>query len=279
MISLRELQLCQLDIALEIKQICEKNNIPYFLIGGTLLGAVRHQGFIPWDDDLDIGFLRRDYDRFIEACKKDLGDDFFLQTFETDENYGLPFGKVMLKGTKFQEAVASQSGAKDMIFVDIFPYDNLPTSSILIKWNFIIQDLAKKLLQYRVGYDMSQRSSHKVLHKFLKKISKLFSKEVLIQTIEKAQKKYNNISSTVVINYNGAYRDKERVNLTEGYTVLPFEGYEFNVPSAWKELLTNMYGNYMQLPPVEKRGNRHAAIEADMGEYVIKNHMAKESNV
>lgn len=164
------------DIALEIKRICEKNNIPYFLIGGTLLGAVRHKGFIPWDDDLDIGFLRKDYDRFLEVCKTELSEEMFLQTWDTDEYYGLPFGKVMLKGTRFRESANGTAAAQSMIFVDIFPYDDMPENGFKLKVQFLIEEMSKKLLLYKYGYDMGQRSDHKMFHKLLRFVSRFFSK-------------------------------------------------------------------------------------------------------
>ena len=82
--QLDKIHFLELKIAKEIKRICDKNNIKYFLTAGTLLGAVRHGGFIPWDDDMDIGMLRMDYEKFINACQKDLGKEFFLQTWDTD---------------------------------------------------------------------------------------------------------------------------------------------------------------------------------------------------
>lgn len=271
MIELRDLQLCQLDIALEIKKICDENNIPYFLIGGTLLGAVRHKGFIPWDDDLDIGFLRKEYDRFIEICKSKLPAHLFLQTWDTDKGYALPFAKVMLKGTKFREEANGTSKAQDMIFVDVFPFDNMPDNVIKGKIYFIIEETAKKLLQYKLGYDMSSRSEHKILHKMLKMFSHMFSVNFLKRCIYLYQTKENGKRTRFLVNYNGAYRDKEKFSVTNIKTVpLSFEGYDFTGPAGWNELLKNMYGDYMELPPIEKRGNRHKAVDADMGNYIIK---------
>ena len=120
---LRRLQLTQLDIAKEIKRVCEKNDIKYWLESGTLLGAVRHKGFIPWDDDLDIAMRRDDYERFKKIAPRDLSSEYFFQSWETDENFGLPFAKVRKRKTIYKEIKAKNSKANNGIFVDIFPYD------------------------------------------------------------------------------------------------------------------------------------------------------------
>lgn len=280
MIELRELQLCQLDIALDIKDICDRNGIKYYLIGGTLLGAVRHGGFIPWDDDLDIGMLRNDYNRFVSICEENLPDHLFLQTWDTDEGYALPFCKIMLKGTVFKEEVDCHSGSKSMIFVDVFPFDNRDDSIFRRKLNMFVNETARKLLQYKMGYDISVRSKHTVLHFFLKTISRLCSKNTLKKIIIAAETKPNKRSTKYVMNSCGAYRDREALERSGlEIEILKFEGYDFNVPIGRNQLLRNMYGDYMILPPVEKRGNRHKAVEADIGEYKIRNQANRMSGL
>lgn len=116
MIELRKLQLCQLDIALDIKELCDKHSIPYLLIVGTLLGAVRHKGFIPWDDDLDIGMLREDYNHFIKLCKTDLPDHLLLQTWDVDDNFAYSFAQIMLKGTVYREEANGTAQTNSMFF-------------------------------------------------------------------------------------------------------------------------------------------------------------------
>ncbi len=271
MLELRKLQLCQLDIALDIKKICEKHSIDYFMIGGTLLGAVRHQGFIPWDDDLDIGMLRKDYERFLVVCKSELPAHLFLQTWDTDEEYGYSFAKVMLKGTVFREVAKGLSKSKSMIFVDIFPYDNMPENMIVQKVMFLTEDIAKKILLTKLGYEIRKQSKHAIYHTILAVMAKLFSVNFLKRVIISSQMFANKSQTKRVINFSGAYRDREwldsRLVVTED---MQFEGYTLKAPQGWRQLLTNMYGDYMQLPPVEKRGNRHLAMDIDIGEYKIR---------
>ena len=107
---LRKVQLTQLEIAKEIRRVCEENDIPYFLTCGTLLGAVRHQGFIPWDDDMDVGMLRENYEKFCRIAPEKLKPEYCWQTWYTDPNYALPFGKVRKRGTLFLEAKSHRLG-------------------------------------------------------------------------------------------------------------------------------------------------------------------------
>ena len=141
--NLRKLQLLQLDIAKAIKELCESNGIPYFLIGGTLLGAIRHKGFIPWDDDFDVGMLREDYERFIKIAEEKLDKKkFFLETWDTEKGYGFPFAKVKLNGTKYPERNAPKS-VHQGIFVDVFPIDTAAPTIFRLRINstFIKRDM------------------------------------------------------------------------------------------------------------------------------------------
>lgn len=279
MIELRELQLCQLDIALDIKKICEENDIKYFLIAGTLLGAVRHKGFIPWDDDLDIGMLREDYNKFIEVCQTKLPDHLFLQTWDTDKGFAFPFCKIMLKGTVFREEANGDADTESMIFVDIFPFDNRVDNKLKRKYYWYSGEIAKKLLQYKLGYNMAVRSKHKILHKILKILSFFVSKCRLKETIIRAQENSNKKETRYVLNSCSAYGDKEMMEKSGAVVeMLSFEGYDFAVPIGRDQLLKNTYGDYMKLPPVEKRGNRHKAVNATLGAYVIRNHASREEN-
>ena len=127
----QKLHQCHIILLEEIKRICKKFDLKYYAIAGTLLGAVRHKGPIPWDDDMDIGMMREDYEKFLAAVKTELGDRFFLQNFDTDKGYGLNFSKLLLLDTVMIERNAADSGAYKCIYVDIFPLDNAPDDADL----------------------------------------------------------------------------------------------------------------------------------------------------
>ena len=138
---LRKLQLVQLLSLLEIKRICDKHNIHYTPIGGTLLGTIRHKGFIPWDDDIDVGMLREEYNKFLEVAKDELRPEFFLQTYETDPNYPKALARLCVNGTRYMLKWEKDADIHHGVFTDIFPYDNSPNDKLqqmyhkyMIKW-------------------------------------------------------------------------------------------------------------------------------------------------
>ena len=129
--TLRKLQLTELELMIEVDRICRKSNIKYSLDGGTLLGAVRHDGFIPWDDDADIMMSRTEYDKFYDACKNELNKEkFFLQEFRTDPEYRWGYSKMRKNGTVFlrkgQEHVKCHTG----VCIDIFIFDEVPDNYV-----------------------------------------------------------------------------------------------------------------------------------------------------
>lgn len=129
-----------LKIYKEIARICEKNNLTYFVVGGTLLGAIVHKGYIPWDDDLDIAMPRDDYDKFINVYSKELDDRFYLHHTSTDPNYWLPFAKVRMNNTVFLEEKRKNVKAHAGIYVDIFPFDYAPDMNSMlakVKWRWM----------------------------------------------------------------------------------------------------------------------------------------------
>ena len=268
----KKLHRCHLILLAEIKRICEKHNIRYFAIAGTLLGAVRHTGFIPWDDDMDIGMLREDYERFLSVAKEELDSRMFLQNFETDEKYALPFTKLMLRGTLFEERSAVSSSAEKCIYVDVFPLDNAPDS----EEERAAQDkktyLLRRLLLAKLGYKVyeSHETKKKIVYTMLKLFTLFISRKALVTAIENEIRKYNTIPTENVVNIGGAYGYKKemlRKSWFDTSAELPFEDTTIAAPGAYKDYLTYFYGDYMTPPPENKRGDRHNVVNLDFGPY------------
>jgi len=269
--NLRKQQLLELCIAKEIKRICEKNDIPYFLIGGSCLGAVRHGGFIPWDDDMDIGMLRTDFKAFMEACKTDLGEDFFLQTWDTDPEYPFSYAKIRLKGTHIQEEFSVGTKMDDGIFVDILPFDSVPESGAGKKIQALIYYTCKRLLWLKKGLGKNipgQSTKQAIKYYVFKLLSFLVPYRWIKNFYGKAQQKYNHLQTQYIVP-DGAYAfRKETICRTweENLKEIAFEDEMFLTFSEWDAYLTHIYGDYMQLPPPEKRGG-HSVLKIDFGRY------------
>jgi lipopolysaccharide cholinephosphotransferase len=255
----------------EVRRICKKHDIPFFLIGGTLLGAVRHKGFIPWDDDADIGMFREDHDRFLAACKTELDHNkFFLQTLHTDKGYGLPFAKLQLKNTKFVERNAAGTTASKGIFVDIFPFDNVPEDKALREKQDRRTYVLKRLLLAKLGYQTwnSSQPLKRLIYKLMTLYTKLRSRENMIAKLEKEMKRHNGTRTEHVVVIGGSYGYQKETIRRDWFNQtidMDFEGEAFPVPAAYVPYLEHLYGDYMTPPPVSKRGNRHDILQIDFG--------------
>lgn len=270
---LPKLHSCELLIAKEVKRICDENGIKYFMIAGTLLGAVRHKGFIPWDDDMDIGMLREDYENFIKLAKTDLGNQFFLQTPETDSAYGLNFAKILLKDTSLVEASAANNAVKG-ISIDVFPFDAVPESAEEEAKHKRRTYFLRRLLLAKQNYNVCGKNEYvkRLVYMGLKVIAAFYSREKLCKMLDSECKRYNTVGKTPekIVNIGGAYGyDKETIlrEWVDSMAEIPFEDTVFAAPVEYISYLEYFYGDYMALPPEEKRYNRHGVVDVDFGPY------------
>ena len=241
---LKKLQSTELDILNEIDRICKKNNIKYFLIYGTLLGAVRHNGFIPWDDDIDIGMLQEDYIKFIEIASSELNDKYLLDCEKTNKNYYLPFTKVRNKLTSFEEKSNINYNGNKGIWVDIFPFGYTKYKKI----NTVMK-LKFKVLGVLYGCLIEKNLNLNNCGFKAKLVSKILTKHFtlkLINTLTLKSKKTNNL-----VLYNTPMIFDKNDFFPTNY--LKFESYNFSVPNNYNKILRELYGDYKKLPPVNQR--------------------------
>ncbi len=253
---LPKLQQVETETLDKVVEICEKNNLRYYLIGGTLLGAVRHKGFIPWDDDVDIVMPRQDYDRFRALVAQQPDDAYYMQTPQNEPRYPEDIIKFRKKETVYESMRARRFKLKCTgIWVDIFPLDNVPKqrSAAQTVLGFIIQSLIKPILNMYDADSKDKSAKAFVLHLF----SKLLPFSFYVWLRDRLAKHYNGIECDYYVNYSSQYGYLKQTMPKDAYE--PSEYLEFNhrlyrSPGKWDFVLRRIYGDdYMTLPPPEKR--------------------------
>lgn len=239
-----------------IDKFCKKNDISYFLIGGSLLGAVRHKGFIPWDDDIDIGMLREDYNKFLRLFN-DPRNIYKKVDVNNTKGYYLPFAKVIDTRTIMIEEV--KNSIELGVGIDIFPFDNLKYGKKKI---FSQIEIYRKILIIK---NLSIRKERKFIKNIIVRLFQTFfaiiSKERLIKKIDMLAKEYcrekgsKYVGELVYMPY-GKREIYER-EWVEQTIKLEFENYEFNVPKNYDKFLKKTFLEYMELPPKEKQITHH----------------------
>lgn len=257
--ALKRLQETELDILLMIARFCEEHGIEWFMDSGTALGAVRHGGFIPWDDDIDIGMMRADYDRFVEAARDGLAPGYSLQTFDNNEAFAGMFAKVYKDGTAFQTKETAEAGCDQAIFVDVFPYDALAADSV---------ERARQLKTARIWQSVSYLYHAKTItvpHKgVLGGIERLgcraahyaaralTSRAAIKQRFERARSFAGDASDERII-LSWTSMNPCRVCDLVPPTTASFCGHELPIAAHPETYLSNMYGDWRTIPDPEDR--------------------------
>ena len=263
---LRQLQLTELELFKKFAVFCEENHITYFALGGTLLGAVRHKGFIPWDDDMDIGIPREDYDRFLSLCaEKD--PPFEMHSFFNDKNHYRYFSHIenpAVKVRRTDKTIEEISAA----WIDIFPLDGMPNNCLMrfIWKNYILWRRAA----YRFScFDLVVNTNKKgrpLIERILVKVGqilpveRIFKTEKELRKLDKALKRFPYEKSDYLVNAMGAYKFNEMFNKKyygQG-AWYPFEDTHIWGPEDYDHVCTQLYGDYMT-PPKENERNHHAS--------------------
>lgn len=251
---LRQLQMTELEMLIEVDRICRKYDIKYSLDGGTLLGAVRHNGFIPWDDDADVVMLRNEYNKFYKICKRELDKEkFFLQEYRTDGRYRWGYSKMRRNGTIFLREGQEHVKCNQSVFIDIFIYDNVPDNVILRRVHLFVCYCIRKSLYSEVGRKNSKTQFLRWWYELLYKIPR----NVWFYLINRIARKTNMKQSKLVRHMTYPYRKECRYGLPrecfDEYIEKKFETHEFKIFKEYDLYLSRLYGDYMKLPPVHMR--------------------------
>lgn len=258
-----------LNITKEVVSICDRHKLTYFMLGGTMLGAIRHKGFIPWDDDIDLGMPRDDYEMFMSIAPKELPASLKIVNYRNTPKYQYYITRVLDTETKVVEERIGNESKYTNASIDIFPIDGTPNNPIARKIYFfrVLFHRALMSLCYKDSIDRKRKrgKAEKILLWVMERIpvEKLTTPYKQKCIIDKLLRKQKYDGAKYVGNIMGAYRTREIVPASyygKG-TLYPFEDIQLRGLDKYDEYLTHTYGDYMQLPPEEKRKTHFRIIE------------------
>ncbi|NLY36297.1 MAG: LicD family protein [Tissierellia bacterium] len=272
-VDIKDVQKVELEILLEFDRICKKYHINYQLFAGTLIGAIRHRGFIPWDDDIDVSMIRAEYNRFLSIVKSELSSEYFFQTHETDPNYMNRFAKIRKNRTVFKEKLVKGLDMHHGIYIDIFAYDNIELDSLQGKFQIGLLRTLDSFFKYsnKTRYEILSPGFAKTMAKFKYRLIHflLVSKREIDNWIMDRMIKFNHKNTEFLADLSNPSQGvlekfMMRRQTLEDSIEWDFEGHKFPVPRAYDEVLSRAYGDYMQLPGVENRVSHHEIILIDL---------------
>ena len=268
----KALQKCLLDIYLDIARVCKKYNLCIMLSGGTALGAVRHQGFIPWDDDLDVMLPREDYNKLIEIFDDELGDKYELSAPETKRGSNEAFMEIIMKNTLMRRVYNNKKN-KNGIRIDILPIEKAPTNKLARKMTAFIVDGIRIIIGCKNTYAIKDPFYKECLTKTFQMRLYYYARYMIGLTFSLVSHKYLCVQLNKFVS---GFKENDYCALALGRKyyqgeIFPrsvffpaktaiFEGVEVSIPNDVHAYLKNLYGDYMQIPPVEKR-EQHFVVD------------------
>lgn len=269
--KLEKVQKILLGYLLEIDRICKKHDIKYFLAGGTLLGAIRHHGFIPWDDDADVMMLREDYDKFQRVVQQELPENIFMQIPETEKGNYNPFTKLRINNTMFAtEFTGHFMDMHNGVFFDVLSHDKTGNHRWSQKLHLMATMLTRSVVFNKWGdTDIKGGGAHPIICKIVDRVKYLIPMRFALWAQNRSLEFFKNKKSDYL--YDGMGRNLKRgafpARWLEEAVYVDFEGYQFPVPREYDKYLTYLYGDYMQMIPVSQRRTSHSIVLMDLGQY------------
>ena len=272
---LEKLKAYELGIFKDFSELCEKHGIDYFACGGTTIGIARHNGFIPWDDDIDLGLTRKNYEKFLKIAPKELSEKYKVINAETTKNYPLMTTRLALKGTRFKEECYKNLDIDNGIFLDLFCFDNIPDDDKRMKrqgisaWFWakilVLLYIDEPVIYVKGAKATITRIACKMAHKLFKllKVSpeKIYKRAKRIASAFKDQK-----TKRIAYMFDPSpYTSIMNIDDVEPTVFREFEGIPMRCPCNMEKYMADRYGDYMTLPPEEDRHN-HPPYELDFGE-------------
>lgn len=269
--KLEKVQKILLGYLLEIDRICKKHHIKYFLAGGTLLGAIRHHGFIPWDDDADVMMLREDYDKFQNVVQQELPNNIFMQIPNTEKGNYNPFTKLRINNTMFAtEFTGRFMNMHNGIFFDVLSHDKTGQHKWSQKLHLMVTMLARSVVFNKWGdTDIKGGGAHPIICKIVDRVKYVIPMRFALWVQNRSLEFFKNRKTDFL--YDGMGRNLSRgafpAKWLEEAVYVDFEGYQFPVPKEYDKYLTYLYGDYMRMIPVSQRRTSHSIVLMDLGEY------------
>ena len=256
-IALKKIQEAELFLLLSFDKVCRENGLIYFLDSGTALGAVRHGGFIPWDDDIDVGMPRKDYERFMEIGQNCLPSNIFLQNKQTEKNYKRYAAKLRLIGTVFPE-IDDLPYTHNGFFIDIFPFDYIPKVEWVAKWKVKYVVEIRHIIEtfYRKSESESRSRAKRVFARVIKKLPSSWISRLEQHLLCCARR--NEVKPLGRMTCYFWKMSLTKQYLFETNKMLPtkdiyFEGHKVMIMNDPDYYLRLMYGDYLKLPPEDQR--------------------------